>query len=196
MSIDLYKTSKILKILTVPGLNGSGPSHWQTKWECLYGFSRIEQRVWDNPDYFQWAESLRRSIIKASNTADVVLVAHSLGCFLVVKSFPRIKNIIKGVFLVAPPDLDTEIIKKDLSSFSLPTLKKLEIPGCLVYSEDDPYASAAYSEKFGRELGLELINVGMRGHINSDSNLGDWDEGAILLNVLLQLISKCEQTRP
>ena len=46
----------------------------------------------------------------------------------------------------------------------------------MVYSENDPFANVAYSEKFGQELGLELINVGNYGHINSDSHLGDWEQ--------------------
>jgi predicted alpha/beta hydrolase family esterase len=195
MALDLFKTNKALKILTVPGLNGSGYSHWQTRWEKLYGFSRIEQNDWDNPDFFQWAESLRQSVNITSNTTEVILVAHSLGCYLVAKSFPLIKNIVRGVFLVAPPDLGAGVIKKDLSTFYLSSLKELEIPGCLVYSVDDPYASAAYSEKFGHALGLKLINVGMRGHINSDSHLGDWDEGAIILDNLLQTVNRLEQAQ-
>lgn len=194
MALDLYKSNS-LKILTLPGLNGSGPSHWQTRWESLYGFSRIEQKDWENPDFFQWAESLQQSVDITAKNSDVVLVAHSLGCYLVAKSFPLIKNIVRGVLLVAPPDLGAGIIEKNLSSFSLSSLKELEIPGCLVYSADDPYASAAYSEKFGRALGLKLINVGMRGHINSDSHLGDWDEGAIFLDDLLETISRLEQAQ-
>jgi hypothetical protein len=95
---------------------------------------------------------------------------------------------VKGVFLVAPPDLDNGIIPLDLSSFSLANVGKFDAPGYLVYSEDDPYASAAFSDGFGRTLGLKRVNVGKRGHINSDSRLGDWDEGIVLLNRLLQVI--------
>jgi uncharacterized protein len=189
MTQGIYETMNALRIMTVPGLHGSGPSHWQTIWEGIYWFSRIEQDNWDNPVFSQWTESLQKSLKVDADTTDVVLVAHSLGCHLVVKSFPLIKNVIKGVFLVAPPDLDSRIIENDLTSFSLPALYKLNVPGYLVYSEDDPYASAAYSDMYGQALGLDRINIGKRGHINSDSSLGDWDEGVTILKQLLKNVT-------
>ena len=39
------------RILIVPGLHGSGPDHWQSRWQRLYPyFERIEQAQWDVPD--------------------------------------------------------------------------------------------------------------------------------------------------
>ena len=181
-----------LKIFTVPGLYGSGPDHWQTKWEQLYGLSRIEQDNWDNPDYGRWAQQLVGQLNIESTKSELIIVAHSLGCHLLVKSFPWIKKMVRGVFLVAPPDLGAGVIKKNLSGFSIPEVTELNTEGFLVYSEDDPYASAAYSEGYGQQLGLKLINVGKRGHINSDSNLENWDEGARFLKQLLQSIRLME----
>jgi predicted alpha/beta hydrolase family esterase len=189
MSINLNSIQGNLKILTVPGLHGSGNGHWQTKWENLYGFSRIEQEDWDNPVFSHWAESLYKTLEEKRNDSRIVLVAHSMGCHLVVKSFPNIKNKVKGVFLVAPPDLKSEILQKDLTSFSMPHVTELGVPGYMIFSEDDPYASVAYSENYGKALELNFINIGKKGHINSDSNLGDWDEGAEYLKQLLKVIS-------
>jgi len=61
MSISLAGPERTLRMLTVPGLHGSDGIHWQTRWENLYGFSRVGQKDWDNPDYSQWAESLRQT---------------------------------------------------------------------------------------------------------------------------------------
>jgi predicted alpha/beta hydrolase family esterase len=37
-------------ILIVPGVNGSGPDHWQTRWERkLSTARRVEQADWDSP---------------------------------------------------------------------------------------------------------------------------------------------------
>jgi uncharacterized protein len=177
-----------LKILTVPGLYGSGPIHWQTKWEQLYGFSRIEQGDWDNPDFSQWKQRLVRSLEAEAFRKELILVAHSLGCHLIVKAFPLIRTLVKGVFLVAPPDLKAGVIKKNLSGFSISEVSKLSTVGCLVYSENDPYASTQYSEKYAEQLGLKGINVGKRGHINTESNLGSWEEGVFLLKQLLRSI--------
>jgi predicted alpha/beta hydrolase family esterase len=183
-----FKNIDNIRILTVPGLNGSGPLHWQSIWEHKYGFTRIEQDSWDNPDYYLWADSFYRNIEKYENESEVVIVAHSLGCHLVIKSFPLIKYMTKGILLVAPPDLNANIIKKDLSGFYMSGIFELDVPGFLIYSVNDPYASAQYSVKYGQKLGLDLVNIGKRGHINSESDIGDWDEGATYLNRLLKSI--------
>ena len=37
-------------VLTVPGLNGSGPSHWQTLWEqSRADTARVELGLWSRP---------------------------------------------------------------------------------------------------------------------------------------------------
>ncbi len=176
-----------LKVFTIPGLYGSGPRHWQTRWETLYGFTRIEQSDWDNPQYWQWERSLHNHLGNETGKPSV-LVAHSLGCHLVIKSYLQIKDWISGILFVAPPDLGSGILQKDLSDFKTDTSFVIDIPSYLVYSEDDPFASIEYSERLVNEFGLTAINIGKKGHINSDSNLGDWDEGHFILK---RLISKC-----
>jgi hypothetical protein len=66
-------------ILTVPGLGGSGPEHWQSIWEKNLHFSRIEQADWDTPDCREWIENINNEVIKHDRET-VVLVGHSLGC--------------------------------------------------------------------------------------------------------------------
>lgn len=106
-----------------------------------------------------------------------VVVAHSLGCHLVLKCLPTIKNRVAGVFLVAPPDLTSPAFTIDLSEFAGDKKKIPHVSGCLVYSENDPYASIAYSERLALDLGLHAFNVGRLGHINADSGLGEWIDG-------------------
>ncbi len=49
------------RFLTVPGLAGSGPQHWQTIWEIQQPdlFNRIEQDNWDWPNREDWVERLQ-----------------------------------------------------------------------------------------------------------------------------------------
>ncbi|MDF6676684.1 alpha/beta hydrolase, partial [Escherichia coli] len=43
-------------ILTVPGLHGSGPGHWQTRWEQRFpAWRRVEQTDWSTPDLPRWS---------------------------------------------------------------------------------------------------------------------------------------------
>src|SRR5690242_11843166 len=94
-------------LLIVPGLGGSGATHWQSRWEqddlrCV----RVAQRSWDEPVLAEWLETLERSVLAAE--APVVLVAHSLGVTLVAHwaasgSVARVR----GALLVAPPDVES-----------------------------------------------------------------------------------------
>jgi len=68
-------------VLVVPGLGGSGPDHWQTRWEREHGYVRVEQAEWDQPQPNAWVAQLER--VLASQNAPCVLVAHSLGCALI-----------------------------------------------------------------------------------------------------------------
>jgi uncharacterized protein len=188
MNSGTHATGNSLRILTIPGLYGSDTRHWQTRWEDLHGFTRVEQKNWNDPDYDQWAQCLLNYVDNCTSKSEFVLVAHSLGCHLVAKIFPLIKNYIEAVLFVAPPDLNSGVIKKDLSSFAVRHYHPLGVPGYLVYSENDPYADTDYSVRFGKQLGLLYISVGNRGHINSESHLGNWDEGFLFLDRLLDSI--------
>jgi uncharacterized protein len=66
--------------LIVPGLNGSGADHWQTPSGNQYQFELIHQRDWENPDVEPWVQSLDEAILARSDK--VVIVAHSLGCWV------------------------------------------------------------------------------------------------------------------
>jgi predicted alpha/beta hydrolase family esterase len=127
-------------------------------------------------------------VLRTNGSESVVLIAHSLGCHLVAKSYPIIKKWTRGIFFVAPPNLDSEALRKDLSSFKSAKSEGFECVAWLIYSEDDPFASVPYSKSMGDTLRMKTFTVGKRGHINSDSNIGNWDEGSLLFNQMLKMI--------
>ena len=111
---------------------------------------------------------------------DTILVSHSLGVVTTVLWLLRVhkehtlpKNI-KGVFLVAPADADTVDVIKNFAP--MPT-EKLPLPACIVGSENDPYMAFERTKFFAEAWGAKLFNAGALGHINSDSNLGEWEQG-------------------
>jgi len=53
-----------------------------------------------------------------------------------------------------------------------------------VVSDDDPFCSAQRAHGMAADWGSEHVDVGVRGHINGDSGLGDWPEGLALLQSL------------
>lgn len=60
----------------------------------------------------------------------------------------------------------------------------LPFPSVVVASTDDPYANFAFASTCAEAWSSGLVNVGAKGHINSESGLGTWTEGLVLLREL------------
>jgi predicted alpha/beta hydrolase family esterase len=68
-------------IVILPGIGGSGDTHWQSYWERRNPrASPILPRSWDRPDVADWTAALDRAV--AAPRAPL-LVAHTLACLLV-----------------------------------------------------------------------------------------------------------------
>ena len=53
-------------VLTVPGLGGSGPTHWQTRWEQgRQDTARVELGMWSTPHRNAWVTKLDQAIRQA-----------------------------------------------------------------------------------------------------------------------------------
>ena len=163
--------------LIVPGLNNSDEKHWQTFWEkSLPNTLRVQQHSWDNPQKDDWVTTLGNTIQKLNQ--DTIIIAHSLGVATTVmyltQNQSKIPTHIKGAFLVSPSDVDNiEVIK----SFAPMPLEKLPIPACVVASENDPFVTMERSLFFANAWGVKVYNAGALGHINSDSDLREWEQG-------------------
>lgn len=171
-------------ILIVPGLNNSGPSHWQTRWEeqrddCV----RVDLGMWDRPHRNSWVIQLNLAIQQAGRP--VILVAHSLGCHAVNwwanLEQPGAHGPVVGALLVAPPDVDLAPIDSRLASFGPAPRAALPFPSILVASHDDPYMPLEGARTLAEAWGSRFADAGRTGHINADSGLGDWDFGQFLL---------------
>ena len=165
--------------LIIPGLNNSGPSHWQTFWtKSLPSASRVYQRCWDKPQKEEWVETLDKFIRQQKD--DTILVAHSLGVVTTVLWLLRagrqgsIPSNIKGAFLVTSADVERVA---HIQNFAPIPSEKLPVPACVVGSENDPYMTLERVEFFAKVWGTRLFNAGALGHINSESNLGEWEQG-------------------
>lgn len=93
-------------VVIVPGLGGSGETHWQTHLQrSLPNATRVQQDDWERPDLTRWVERLARTV---EARRGVILVAHSLGCPLVAHLARQRPDLsIKGALLVAPADVDS-----------------------------------------------------------------------------------------
>ncbi len=178
-------------VLVLPGWQNSGPDHWQSRWEALNGFVRVQQHDWMRPLRGDWMAQLEEAVLAAPGP--VVLAAHSLGCLLTAAwaSHSRNTRRVIGALLVAPGDPEREELRAALKSWSPVSLQALPFDSVLLGSQDDPYCSFGRAQHFAHAWGSEFVDYGHRGHINAESGLGDWPEGVQLLN---QLRMKKENT--
>jgi predicted alpha/beta hydrolase family esterase len=167
-------------ILIVPGFTGSGPLHWQTRWQKgLKTASRVELPGQDAPKLGEWVDVLERAVAGACRP--VVLVAHCLGVLTVVHSLSqgRMKTP-AGVFLVAPPDGASIRNEPDIDdAFADTPLMPLPCPATLVASRNDPSAGYEYSAMLAENWASQLVDAGEVGHINTASGHGPWPEGTL-----------------
>lgn len=176
-------------ILIIPGLNNSGPTHWQTHWENqMQSASRVELGSWDAPHRNSWVTNLGFAIRQASKP--VVLVAHSLGCHAVAwwaaQEPDAARSNIAGAMLVAPPNVDSRPNDPRIGAFGPAPRVTLPFPTLLVGSENDHYCTFEHAQKLARRWGARFVNAGRFGHINADSGIGDWPYGLYLLADLLR----------
>jgi predicted alpha/beta hydrolase family esterase len=162
------------RILVVPGLHGSGPAHWQTRWQRLFPyFERVEQLQWDVPDLHVWSDRLDKVLRQSSQPA--LIVAHSFGCLAAVHRIGKGAPTVSGALLVGPADPEKFGIFESVRNVRMP------IPAMLVASSTDPWMDIRNAAAWAGTWGSDFINVGALGHINADSGLGDWQHGLTLL---------------
>jgi predicted alpha/beta hydrolase family esterase len=168
-------------ILIIPGLGGSGPDHWQSRWQAkLSTARRVEQNDWDRPLLADWRAAIATAVAEAQRP--VILVAHSLGAVTVADIAAELGDRVKGGFLVAPPSVRAihEIEGVDPQFAKVP-FAALPFPSVLVASRDDPFAKFEESEDFARAWQAEIADAGNAGHINAASGHGPWPEGLMKL---------------
>ena len=164
-------------VLILPGWQNSGPAHWQSRWEALHGYQRVDQHDWMTPRRGDWIARLEDVIL--SLDGPVVLVAHSLGCILTAAwaQVSRSTHRVQGALLVAPGDPERDELRPVLPSWAPIVRQHLPFASTLVASRNDPYCGFDKAQSLANSWGSRLIDLGEAGHINADSGLGDWPEG-------------------
>lgn len=175
-----------LRCFILPGLNNSGPQHWQTFWEHKYGFTRIEQANWDAPVCEDWMATIDASI-KDYPPDQVVLIGHSLACCTIAHWASQYKRRIKAALLVGPSDVEAPSYPRGTLGFTPMPLQQLPFDSIVVASSNDQYVSMERATHFANCWGSRLVAVGALGHINSASGIGNWTEGYEILQSLIKM---------
>ncbi len=172
------------RVLLLPGWQNSGPGHWQSRWEALHGFQRVDQDDWLWPRRGDWMAVLEGTLL--ADDRPTLLVAHSLGCHLVAAwaGHSRHTARVAGALQVAPPDLERADLPPQVQTWAPMHCQPLPFASTAVLSADDPFADAAHGLQLAAAWGSEIVSLGAAGHVNADSGLGDWPEGIALLQAL------------
>lgn len=172
--------------LILPGLSNSGINHWQSYW-CLAfrDATRVLQDDWDKPTPQKWLERLDAAI--AGGTRPAVLICHSLSCSLAAHWATRNRpGRVVAAFLVSPTDVESpELGLESLRAFAPMPLAKFPVPALVVASANDPYVTLDRARSFAGSWGADFCYAGELGHINSESRLGFWPQGLLMLGQLL-----------
>lgn len=176
-------------LLIIPGLGDSGEKHWQSFWlQKFPNSTKVIQDNWDEPQLNEWLARLDENIQQINEPT--VLVAHSLAVSLVMHWVSKNNNpSIIGALLVAPADVNSpEHTPEFLRHFSPIPTQPVSFPTVVVGTENDTYISLERAKELAAYWGSDFINIGFKGHINSDSNLGYWEEGQTFLQQLIEKI--------
>lgn len=170
-----------MNVILLPGINNSGPRHWQSVWEsCLLGAKRFKPHSWDKPRLKDWELALSTAVQHAND--QTILVAHSLSCLLVAHwSQSADTRRIAGALLVAVPDPDAPNFPREAATFKNPPNSPLPFPTLVIASTDDPFSTVAHSTRRATAWNAGLVVAGALGHMNEASNMGYWPEGRALL---------------
>lgn len=176
--------SESLRRIIVPGYCNSGEDHWQSHWQNRLGNSqRTNPASWESPEHDNWVAALEREV--RSSDTPAVLIAHSLGTITVAEwAATHATDRVIGTLLVAIPDVQREDLPASISGFSNPLLEPLPFSAIAVLSSNDPYCRLDRGHHFANHFGARIEEVGDKGHINHDSNIGVWSEGLAWLDEL------------
>lgn len=188
------RTSEV-EILIVPGWSGSGPDHWQSRWErSLKTARRIEQQHWRDPQREAWVSRIMTAVAEAK--LPPVLVAHSLGVAAVAHAAAKMpRGLVAGALLVAPADVDNarawpltdgEMLPAAETGFAPLPRAPLPFPALVIASSDDPYCAQARAQHLAEAWGAGFVDAGALGHINTASGHGPWPDGLLRFGSFLQ----------
>ncbi len=167
------------RILLVPGIGGSSPSHWQSIWQAAQPDScfwpGLSRRDLDQPRLDRWLSAIDAAVGDAH--ANTIVVGHSLGCLAVAHWASSGKRRVRGALLVSPPDPEGPAFPDAASEFAPLPERPLPFATIIVASPTDPYLTLDQARRCAGSWQSELVVAEGGGHLGDDSGLGDWPFG-------------------
>jgi predicted alpha/beta hydrolase family esterase len=188
-----------VRLLVVPGLHDSGPTHWQSWLEGQYRkrAHRVRQDDWDSPDVLRWAARVRETIERFPQSRWIA-VAHSFGCLALLRYLQECQSErheatarsgrgVLGALLVAPADPDKFGVASQLPH------ARLAVPSIVLASETDPWLRFELACAWARVWGSQLISLGDVGHINVEAGFGPLPRAKALVETMIQRLERARR---
>lgn len=155
------------RLLIIPGLHDSGPTHWQSWLQDRHaGAVRVVQRNWPTADLRRWSARIDSTLDRAG-PGPWLAVAHSFGVLALVDHLARRPDsAVQAALLVAPADPAKFGLGESLPHHALAR------PSALMASSNDPWLSLPEAARWARRWGSTLVQLGMAGHVNVASGHG------------------------
>jgi predicted alpha/beta hydrolase family esterase len=170
------------RVLIVPGLHGSEPAHWQSRWQRLYPlFERVDQDDPHTPNLDVWCDRFQQVLRRSAQPT--IAVAHSFGCLATVRAAAQGAPNLIGMLLVAPADPEKFELADAMQTGPLTQ------PALLVGSRNDPWMASERARIWAEIWGAYFLCAGELGHINAESGIGDWPFG---LSLLLKVVEEAK----
>nr|BFE73419.1 alpha/beta hydrolase [Actinoplanes digitatis] len=178
-------------IITVPGLRGPVPDHWQTRLAAaLPNVRPVPPLGRENPSLDERVAALQETI--EATAGPVVIVAHSAGVITTVHwAAGRTAGRVRGALLATPPDLSRPLPAEYPSLSALASLgwlpiprQPLPFPSIVAASADDALGDPALVRSLADAWGSEYRELGAVGHLNPASGYGDWPGAEPLIKEL------------
>ncbi len=172
------------KYFIIPGYSKNTDAHWQSVWaNVLPNAQVIEQDKWEGVHKDDWINRIEETLAN-EDLSQIILIGHSLGVATILHWVKQYGHKVRGVLLVAPTDIDDLAEPIEAYGFNPMPLEKLPFPSIIIASENDVWISLKRANEYAELWGSEIVNVGKLGHINADSNLGEWQVGQGILKQL------------
>jgi predicted alpha/beta hydrolase family esterase len=174
-----------VRLLVIPGLNDSGPAHWQTWLQAHFSRHavRVEQDDWASADLALWSQRIETTLARHPGSRWIA-VAHSFGCLALLRHLAQGGEGLLSALLVAPADPAKFGVAGKL------TQSRLAIPSVLLASETDPWMKFEAASTWARVWGSQLISLGDAGHINTEAGFGPLPQAKSLVEAMVQRLER------
>lgn len=195
MSLSTNKRLPAVRVLILPGLHDSGPTHWQTWLQGHFrDAQRVEQDDFGRADIARWSARVEETL-RAQPPGPWVAVAHSFGCLALAAHLRRHwavpregddRHGIVGALMVAPARPER------FPGSRAHVEHALGVPAVLLGSRNDPWMPADEARAWSQRWQTGFVDLGEAGHVNVDAGYGPLPPALHLTRVLIR---HAEQSR-